>query len=369
MSTPRVLVILSNDYGELFNAMYFLAGTPVEAHLALPPRLLETSAGQLGHATYGYRGAGDLDALVATLQPDAVLLMSGYLLTVNRLLAEADIASLVRAWQARGVRLATSDPALGLLSSIDVKTFSAKHPSQVWLDDHFRRLAALFADVWHLYLAPEPRQVRAPFGSYFNPCFASQYAAADGGPASGPGATWLFLLSPEDYLLQAQAQGRRAFAESLAAWVQSARAGGRRPSLIVPSQLREDIGRLATDVANLFLPPQSLPDFLRALLAAELVFYWNVYSASILGRVAAESPFFAFDRGHLVRAMPEIESFGQRHFYAGRDVELLEFCRPLPCGELMQQANRQREQLLLPTLRHLERSPLPEELLGRIIAG
>lgn len=366
MSTPRVLVILSNDYGELFNAMYFLAGTPVEAHLALPPRLVETSAGRLGHATYGYRGAGDLDALVATLQPDAVLLMSGYLLAVNRLLAEADVASLVRAWQARGVPLATSDPALGLLSNIDAATFSARHLSQAWLDEHFRRLAALLADTWHLYLAPEPRQVRAPFGSFYNPRFVSQYAATDG---RGPGARWLFLLSPEDYLLQAQAQGRRAFAESFAAWVQTARAGGRRPSLIVPSQLREDLGCLTTDEADLFLPPQSLPDFLRVLLAAELVFYWNKYSASILGRVAAEAPFFAFDQGHLVQAMPEIEAVGQRHFFAGRDVALLEFGRPASCDELMLLADRQRERLLLPTLRHLERSPLPEGLLERIIAG
>lgn len=373
----RLTFVLSHDFGELFNALYFLTGTPVEATLLLPPRLYELNGDRLPWPTIPYQAADDVARAVADADPDLLLLFSGYLFVVNKILAAEQVQALFSGWRREGRRLLTSDPALGLMADLDERTFGGAHPARDWLRQHFDWLGRLLADTYHLYLAPSGITQRAPHGSFYNP----RYAPAFNPASDRADRYWLFVISPEDYLLQIQTQGRPRFADLLARRLNEVAQSGVVPVLVGPQTLREDLrgfgieeGQPPEDEAAsapcrpMTLPGLNLVAFLRLLHRAQYVFYWNMYSASMLARVVAGQPFFVFDRGHLVRAMPPILPLGRRHFYAGCDVDLLDLRVPLDASRLGELAARQASALLAASLDDLARSPAPESVVAQLLA-
>jgi hypothetical protein len=77
--------VLCNDFGELGLAMYFLQGQPFadRTTLLLPPRLADRDDGRLPVATRRFSSAQDILRVVDEEEPDAVVLLSGYLLTIT----------------------------------------------------------------------------------------------------------------------------------------------------------------------------------------------------------------------------------------------------------------------------------------------
>jgi hypothetical protein len=319
MSTgePRLLFVVSNDYGELSNALDLVRGQPFGASLLLPPRLAGSNASGLPVPSAGYRSVADVFEAVDRDRPDVVFLFSGYLFGVNQLFRVEETADLVRGLEARGVAVATSDPFLGLMARPNAATLAPGHPLGPVLVEHFGGLSPSLAGLVHVYFMPAEGVPVA------RKVWASNPHAFEGGP--GIDDRWLYLLSEEDYGQQVGAMGKVAFDSALLALLKGASREGRRPVVLGPSACVEALARSATGVEGVELRTfLGHADFRELLLGAGRVFYWNVFSNSILARVATGRPVSFFAPGHMAHAIPPLFEAGLRHYYSGGPPPLLD---------------------------------------------
>ena len=130
---PKLMFVLSHDYGELFRATYLLAGYEFQSVFLMPERLLAVNRGGLPGPALAYRSFVDVFEAVDVERPDVVFLFSGYLYTINNLFHVDTVQALVRKLRERECRLVTSDPFQGILADVDDSTFSDAHPRKAWL--------------------------------------------------------------------------------------------------------------------------------------------------------------------------------------------------------------------------------------------
>lgn len=380
MSTarPKLLFVLSHDYGELFNALYFAAGAPFSVVFVLPPKLHQANERTLAVPAYSYRSAADVSAVVARERPDLVVLFSGYLLVINKLLTQDEVGRLLDAWRSQGLPVVTSDPSLGLISGGSAGLFQAGFPGAPLLGPHFDWLAAGLTEAFHVYLAPLGVDTARRHGSYFNPrhvldakelarraAMLATWSAVD-----RTRRRWLFVISPEDDALQAAALGRAMFAKHLAERLRDAASAGRQAVLIAPPECLAAVREAGLAPADFIgLSACGYLRFMLLLYDAEYVFYWNLFSASMLARVMNRQPIFTFAPGHLVQALRRIRDLGARHFYLGEEPASLALHAALDAKRLDGLAHSQQLRLLAPVSRYLAQSPTPEQLVATILEG
>jgi hypothetical protein len=104
------------------------------------------------------------------------------------------------------------------------------------------------------------------------------------------------------------------------------------------------------------------------MLGAEYVFYWNVFSNSVLARVANRLPVFFFDCGHMAYAIPPLLEVGLRRYYPGCTLPFLDPRRPLAPGELAAEAARQ-EPGLEGARANVRRSPPPDVMVAELLGA
>ena len=112
----NVLIVTSNDYGELSNALDFASGGDFRARVLVPERLLARNRGQTHVRLEGYSVLPEILDVLDRERPDVLLLFSGLLLGINGLMSLHSVGELVATAGGRGVRVATSDPFLGLMT-------------------------------------------------------------------------------------------------------------------------------------------------------------------------------------------------------------------------------------------------------------
>jgi hypothetical protein len=375
VAEPKLLFVLSNDYGELSNALYVLRGTGLDALLLLPERLFDTNRDTLQVPARRYTSPADVLAAVDREQPDVVFLFSAYLYAINGIFDLGALEALLGELRRRRLRVVTSDPFLGLLLEQRGALFSDRHPQQQALEAHFARLAAQLTDLAHLYLTPADGVAGANKIALFNPQIISDAASTQQrGPrlAARIGIDlrrprWLFVLGSEDYGAQVTRLGRESFDAVLLSRLEDAAQAGRQPVLIAPPPCVDALARSDRTVGGLI--PLSFCGyelFVDLLLEAEYVFYWNVLSNSLLARLANRLPALFFDRGHLAHVMPALLDRGLKTYFPGAELTLLDQRKRLAADALALLAAGQ-EQTLETALDNLRRSPTPRELIDRLM--
>lgn len=375
-SSPRVLAALSNDFGELLNAVSLLSGLEGSPVALLPPRLT-AAAGPLTIRTAPYRSSDDILAAVEEERPDVVVLFSGYLFGVNEIFDEQALRRLVRELRAKTCALATSDPFLGVMSTVDDGTFSDRHPMKSWLTTHFTTVSAILADLTHVYVVPPDWPASRRSLSYFNPDILvdrnrsdelkSRIAAVVPIDPSKP--RWVFVLSNEDYASQVVRYGMPGLAAMLGERLRDADRAGRQPVLVAPEPCIREVRGAAPDVEAAVLLSSCGHDLFTALLGeAECAFYWNLFSSSIPNRLMNERPFLVFDRGHLARVSEPTFRAGLREYYRGGEVVYLDAAATLT-PEIVDEAWRRfNVEGMAEARRHFARSPHPKEMIERLLA-
>ncbi|MFA5029014.1 MAG: hypothetical protein WC713_14175, partial [Candidatus Methylomirabilota bacterium] len=242
--SPRLLFVVSDDFGELAKALTFTVGTSLQPRLLLPERLFAANRESLTHPVACYRTTYDIVEAVERERPDLIGLFSGYLYALNGFFTLDDVEALVRGLQGRGVRLLVSDPFLGALARLDDSTFSDRHPRKAWLTEHFARLVRVFAGVPHLYPVPVDGVKRPRGVSFFNPSIVARRREIVGDLsrriAADPGRPrWLFVLSTEDYGCQVGLHERARFGEMLRDMLRQSVRAGRQPLLVAPRACAE----------------------------------------------------------------------------------------------------------------------------------
>ena len=368
MSERRALFVLSSDYGEYVTANLFSRGQPFARHFALPGVLAGAAGGQ-GHEVSTYSGVADLQAIVARQQPHCVVLASGYLFAVNRLLAPEQVAGFISWLRERDIALATTDPWLRIWKLRPGARFTI-HSVRLGAEDAARsramnelreRLEHDFAGVPHLFPVPLAAEAGGSH-SFFNP----RFAATAPPPKDREHDDWLFVLSREDLAYLAP----QSFVPALLRRIDEILDRPRnRLTLIGPRALQASLGAHLADRPRLRLSTGlDFAQFEAALRAASIVGYWNVLSASLLYCLYHGVPPVFFGRGHQARVCPGLFEHAAEHVYRGRAPRLLDLAAPIePDAGVVA-----RELGLHPWLEYLRaeyaRAASPLDVIERLVA-
>jgi hypothetical protein len=387
----RVVLVLDNDFGDLAFAMYFLQGQPFAGHatLLLPPRLADRDDGRLPIRTRRFSSAQDILRVVDDEKPDAVFLLSGYMLAIHGLVGAKELSELIERLRARCC-VVTSDPFLGLTSEGELGSrFGIHLPRRgvrarvvefIWtrkLIRHLKTAREALEPLPHLYqLRPADGgerhgTTRPERISFYNP----QLIGADGeggvdGETSGP-REWLFILGAEDIQLQAGLHGGPTFVDLVVAKLEETLEAGRTPVLIGSERLLEAVRNHAPSPRHerfRLLSFISYRSFEALMLSAEYVFYWNIISYSSLLRLVHGRPFFIFHTGHLVHNVKGLRERVRDWYYQGWEPVVLDQTTHLNPDQLDLLAADYREaSSRIRTA--LARAPTPVEVMERLRAG
>jgi len=337
MSLPRCLFVLSADFGEYVTANILSRGQPVERRFALPAQLAPYASGN-PEGIVRYSDAADLERLIGAERPDAVILCSGYLFAINGLFGPDALAALVARARREGIALATTDPWLRIWALRPATRFAIRSIRQGGVDAAQsekvmalqRRLEDALAEVPHLFAVPMPADAR--WKSVFNPAFSARQPAA-------VEQEWLFVLSKEDFALQAGPDGAKFFAALSARIEELLAVKENRLRFIGPPPLGRFLGeRFAGRERLAFLPFSDFAGFEAAVRRAKIVVYWNVLSASLLYCLYhGVAPVF-FGKGHQASVCEGLYEHVVEHVYRGRAPALLDLGRALAprAGELIE---------------------------------
>lgn len=370
----RLLFVVSNDYGELSNALALVHGYPFRALVLLPDRLYAVNEGRLPVRAERWTSTDEVVARVATEDPDVVFLFSAYLYAINRLLDLDDVARLVGALRAARRPVVTTDPFLGLLARPDVTTFRDGHPNRAWFAEHFGRLAAVLADVPHLHpVNVEVSGLRTV--SCFNPHIVPEpdtirttaQRVTGWMDLDPPRPRWVFVLSGEDLVRQTRALGCTALEDLLVAKLAETARARRQPVLLAPPPVLDAIRARTRSIEGIVLLGfVSHSVFTALVLDAEHVFYWNILSNSIPLRVLAHRPVFFFDAGHMVHAIPALAAEGIAGYWAGVSPQYLDLRQPLEPGRLAALAAAQ-DVAVEPAREAFRRATRPDALVNLLL--
>ena len=248
-SQPRLLFVLSNDFGELSCAVSFVRGTSLAALLLLPDRLYCVNGGHLPEPHRRYGSADDVLRTVEQYRPDIVFLFCGYLFVINGIFDHQTFAGLVARLQESGVRVVTSDPFLGLLSHVNDSTVRCADSSRARFTGVLTGTSDLLRPLPHLY-----QNLAEPVGrhnsvAFFNPPPLVPLTREEGPgcnplqPVNGEGKSWLFILGTVDYYLQLEFSSPAVFHAALLERLADAARQGCRPVLFAPRRVLMPCGK------------------------------------------------------------------------------------------------------------------------------
>lgn len=393
---PQLLFVLDNDYGELTTLMYLLMGQPLarETTLLLPERLFAHNADVIPGRTHRFATVDDVLAIVERDSPAIVFVCSGYLMAQHGIMPEPELARLIAVLQERRCKVVTSDPFLGVLSAYDphlavrldipstspfaedenVARGQRLHEETKWAE--FSKAERILRRLFHVYPAHrgEPEALQAPTDarniSFFNErLLAPPGARAREALEPGSRPHWLFVLSRADWDIQVLNRPSLEFVDVIAGKLLETAAAGRRAILVGPELLVDAlVQRIPTAEGIDILTFCRFQEFTSLLLSAEVAFYWNVVSHSILLRLFSGRPVVLFDRGHLVRNVSVIEDRIVRWYYQGLaptyqdDRQVLTETTVARWVEEQQRVNTQR-------IDRYRAAPSPDAMVSHIMAA
>ena len=368
MRRPRVLCVLSSDFGEYVTASLFARAQPFDAHFALPEALARfVPPGAPGHSAY--RDFGDIRALAASLRPDAVLLASGYLYAVNRLASLDQLAGLMAELRRAGAALATTDPWLRVWALRPESRYAIHSIQRGGVDADLsgrmtalqRSLEKLLAAVPHVFAVPLADAGRG-WLPFFNPQFAERARAE---PGEAP--EWLFVLSREDYVFLAGFE-RQAFFEGLERRVRELLAlEENRLRFIAPPEIGRFLAeRWPAEPRLSYTPFCDFAAFEGHVRNARIVVYWNIISSSLLYCLYYGVPPIFYGTGHLAKVCPGLDRHAAEHVYRGRPPRLLELGAPLTADAHALAHEMGLDAWVAQMRREYESSPPPSALLATI---
>jgi hypothetical protein len=216
--------------------------------------------------------------------------------------------------------------------------------------------------VVHLYPVPTsrlPARDSVTRASFFNPRIVHN-------DTEESDSSWLFVIGWSDLKCQHWLWGD-SFADIVAQKLEQARRAERRPVLIAPRNLTDRVSaRLRPEVRAELIPFCSYAEFTSRLARAEYVFYWHLFSCSVLLRLANSRPVFFFDQGHIPRLLKPSYEVGVECYYGGVTPRILDVREELDAAALENLVLQQRAETQA-IRAHWATSPEPAAVIDRLL--
>lgn len=345
----KLLFVITKDFGELYNAVQLAEGLSAEneIHFLMPEKMFNLNSNQFCFPLRKYSSFADLKKELIGVAPLVCFLFSGYLLTINNLISNKELEQFLGLINKMKIKLVTSDPWLNIwatVNTLNYPTLNLNDPMQSLVYSINRALNKKFNAYYHLYNFPLREQTAKEF-NFFNKKILygswQRYLLSKSFNEKIPELKhrkfWLFIVSGEDAVLL------RDKVSLLAAKLEETLLAARLPVLIAPQDLLERVKSYLPNISNMVLWNEcALVKFKLLLFKAEYVFYWNVFSATVLPRVLNGGKVFFFDHGHMAKVFPPFLELGRKVYYGGSNLFLIDPHNKLILRSLKKTTGRQK---------------------------
>lgn len=297
---------LSNSYGELFDAWYFMYKSFSEGVFMVPSDIFLENKGSLlldsGRARLIEIPEIDcLEEVISGLNPDVLVLASGYQMDPDV------ISEIIKLSDKNGMLLCTTDPFNGLwadiLGSNDEHLHKKLCKEQVKVT---RDRCIRLKDVVHIYALPINNH------SYFNRnavqseiSFVARLKRVIFG-AEKPSI--LFVINSVDYEINSDHYREHGgdFSKFIYGKLIEVSSLGFMPKAVFPENLIREI-KSYSDTDWDLVSSCSFDKYMHLIREAEYCFLWNAASASMLYRCINRKPTFTFNKGHMLSLFKSLE--------------------------------------------------------------
>jgi hypothetical protein len=380
----KILYILSDDFGEIAVVNMFIPKVPYDVLQVYSEKMYEY---QDAPATIKKRcrSLKSVKKIIEEFKPQIVIMSSGYQFAILGMYPNSEIRKLVSYIQNKNIKIITTDPWMKIFSLYPKLTFSniklinsvpelyrpVIHKRFTQINILHAQASEIFKNIPHIYAFP----VSLPnCYSFFNvnahvnneeiylkrasPLF--QYDVEN---------SWLFILSAVDYAMQWSLYGRgifHCFEKRLSEILNEKK---NKVVVIAPENYKAHLknkfkgnGSISVISFCKFTLYQSI------LLTAKVVFYWNVFSASVIQRIATKKPVLFFSKGHMCDVCPGLYEHGLRYWYQGIEPTFMDVTKPLP-DDLQQDLFEKEKNNLQKICEQWERQPSPESVTEKIMSA
>lgn len=350
----RCLFVVSDAFGELSSALAFAEGLSADSLVLLPERLMRLVGPDVSIPRQLFASSADVMHVFEEYRPQAVFLFSGYLLVSDKLFSTQALTAFVQRVEEIGARLVTSDPLFIGITPFEPTALAEWLPNRTSLQHALGHSARTLEQSIHLYKTTSAASAREKVVCAFNPItvaasdtrnrlFSNTASALDPDKKR-----WLFIMSQADFACEAGSYGRNKnerlgseeFFSLLRARIRDAIDQGRQPVFIGPQRCVENLQDLSVSGARL-MPFCEFSLFHTILLEAEHVFYWNIFSDSIVQRIAHGRPLHLFGLGHMVDGLRGMHERGLAYWYNNAPLPFIDPRERLATQALEASARRQ----------------------------
>lgn len=368
---PRILAVLSADFGEYVNLILFARGQDIDLQI-LAPEFLMPYLATAEYPAVPYRQFHDLSPRLDEFDGDLVWLGSAYLFAINGLFSSQNLEVMITNLKRRGIPVATTDPWARIWSLRPEATFNILRQGKpdpaasLQIQHQQQRLENLLAEVSHVFPIPINQPDKRWFG-YFNPEFVRRDDAANT-DARNRRSSWLFVLSNEDLNLQLHLHGDQFISDLNARLEQLLGQPDNDITLIAPERLGDGLtASLRGDRRLQHRPRVDAAQFESLVRRASVTAYWNMLSASLLYCLYHVTPVIFFARGHQVTVCPGLEDHVLETVYSGQNPVELDLNAPMEIDAERLVASHDLTQYMQDRYACYAANPEPREVLTRLL--
>ncbi|BBO28361.1 hypothetical protein [Alteromonas sp. I4] len=318
IQSPKMVVIVSEDYGELGHASYFLTlCRQWDVKVVIPENRIGIADHLNPDMLFAYRTIQDCEDLIDRHEPAAVVLFSGYLVYTHEPYSFIKFSALLTRLKSKAISVFTSDPLLG----IDIKLLSGnfavnngndnsvthitkRYIKSIYLAGRLQVLRRQFANDVHIYPVPIDQQIKRNKPVYYRSVSFFEDIASK--PCNEK--ELVFVMAEIDfYRLQASRQDYLGdFLETI-----NALAGQGYIVRVVGTPALETLLKASELHSNIqCYGTLSFSQYNEMIDRCECAFFWNYFSFSVYRRILTAKPVIFLDEGHMVSMFPELKSLG-----------------------------------------------------------
>ena len=379
-----ILYIFTLDFGEIINSYFFTKDQPFHVVLACPLRLFPW-IDQAHVKKYQYTTREDLLHIIKETKPQLVIFSSGYLFQAFNLFSLSEFRKLISYVKECNIPYITTDPWMKIWTKYSISEICHSTSDLFKYGDLQKQLNHTFKNIYHLYPFPitknqclsffNPRTVLTEVERNSHEALVREFFQDAGhydvcSNKRSPSFN-MFVLSDIDFKMffidPNKTQMNKLFIELSNRLSEIINNTSDLLVIVAPDQYCKSLKNQFsshTHICCLSFCKFSL--FYSLLMCANVVLYWNVFSASIMGRILNQLPVFFFSKGHMVTLCPKLYEHGVRFFYQNHPPF---FVNPLSSlsANLFQEPLQQVKNTFLEISEYWRALKTPEEIILKLI--
>ncbi|WP_435263830.1 hypothetical protein [Tenacibaculum sp. nBUS_03] len=317
----KVFFITTRDFGEISLATFFSRNQPFETVIAIP-EIRADYFDEMVNILYVYTNIQDLKRYVLKESPDVIAINTAYLIINGALASKEEFIDFIDFLKSLEIPIITSDPFVRVYDNYPECRFSLQGEKLKGLESEMTFLGNYLKDIAHFYGFPCKNNFEKTY-TFYNDKFCVKTKPELKSPNT---KNWLFVLGELDFNLLL-AKYKDQFLISLIDRLKEVCSNKNNTvRCVFPLKLAELVAGSLQGIHNLKVSEfLSLSKYEQLIRSSDIVFYWNVFSNSILMCKYYNIPFLCFEKGHIAELSTDLFKNMSDGIYHNGTPEFLNF--------------------------------------------